>query len=151
MTEKLTTEEIIEYLNKCNDREASVVVVWKVTEQKPYIVTVGDIVDIINRQHAEIDDARIGVKSYKGKYASAVKIARKLQTLVDEQQAEIERLQNDLAISRKETKRYATRRAEAIKEFAERLKERLKGNGGLYCVTTMNAKIDILVKEMVGK
>lgn len=42
-------------------------------------------------------------------------------------------------------------RAEAIKEFAERLKEHLKGNGGLYCVTTMNAKIDILVKEMVGE
>ena len=41
-------------------------------------------------------------------------------------------------------------KAEAIKEFADRLKEHLKGNGGLYCVTTMNAKIDNLVKEMVG-
>ena len=42
-------------------------------------------------------------------------------------------------------------RAEAIKEFAKRLKERLKGNGGLFCVTTMNAQIDNLVKEMVGE
>ena len=41
---------------------------------------------------AEIEDARIGVKSYKGKYESAVKTTRELQTLVDEQQAEIERL-----------------------------------------------------------
>lgn len=40
-------------------------------------------------------------------------------------------------------------RDEAIKEFADRLKEHLKGNGGLFCVTTMNAKIDNLVKEMV--
>ena len=41
-------------------------------------------------------------------------------------------------------------KAEAIKEFAERLKEHLKGYGGLYCVTTMNVHIDNLVKEMVG-
>ena len=91
---------------------------------------------------------------------------------VIEQQAEIERLQEEIGSLNKS---YPCRvdvgnsclvyarslddydnligniSAEAIKEFAERLKEHLKGNGGLYCVTTMNAKIDILVKEMVGK
>lgn len=42
-------------------------------------------------------------------------------------------------------------KSEAIKEFAERLKEHLKGNGGLFCVTTMNVQIDNLVREMVGE
>ena len=41
-------------------------------------------------------------------------------------------------------------RAKAIKEFAERFKNSLKGYGGLYCRTTMNVRIDNLVKEMVG-
>ena len=59
-----------------------------------YLSIKSDILDLINRQQAELEDARIGVKSYKGKYESAVKTAKELQTLVDEQQAEIERLKN---------------------------------------------------------
>ena len=34
---------------------------------------------------------------------------------------------------------------------AERFKNSLKGYGGLYCRTTMNVRIDNLVKEMVGE
>ena len=74
--------------------------------------------------------------------------------LIKQQQAEIEKLQIRLRKERHQfadlSKMYSEIRAEAIKEFAERLKEHLKGNGGLYCVTTMNAKFDNLVKEMVG-
>ena len=96
--------------------------------------------DQINEQIEEIEEARIGVKSYKGKYESASKTAKELQTVIAEKEAEIERLLQKLQQPQ----------AEAIKEFAERLKNRLKGNGGLLCVTTMNIQIDNLVKEMVG-
>ena len=88
--------------------------------------------------------------------------------LINRQKEEIERLQNDAAIARKEAERFkssyfvvgvrggATHRLmeiirlmehDAIKEFAERLKERIyiKKDKGLYF-----EKIDALVKEMVG-
>jgi hypothetical protein len=80
--------------------------------------------------------------------------------LISSKNAEIERLQNDIAISRKETKRYATGRAEAIKVFVERMKEKASS-----CVASQNGheiyetkqysinavKLDILVKEMTGE
>lgn len=75
--------------------------------------------------------------------------------LINRQQAEIEKLtinMNAFGLGMKREKERAdTIRAEAIKEFADRLKEHLKGNGGLFCVTTMNAQIDNLVKEMVAE
>lgn len=54
-TSRMTDKEKIRYLNKCEDREQTVVVIWKVTEQKPDKITIGDVVDIINRQQAEIE------------------------------------------------------------------------------------------------
>ena len=41
-------------------------------------------------------------------------------------------------------------KAEAIKEFADRLKGYLISSGGLYSVITTIKEIDNLVKEMVG-
>ena len=80
------------------------------------------------------------------------------EAYIKNQQAEIERLKEEIEIRNQKrasifeiSNAYERGRAEAIKEFAERLKEHLKGNGGLYCVTTMNAKIDNLVKERVGE
>ena len=70
-------------------------------------------------------------------------------SLINRQKAEIERLENSLAISKKETKRYAQKRAEAIKEFAERLKFNVTGIP--WCeYGPVHREIDNLVKEMVG-
>ena len=76
--------------------------------------------------------------------------------LINRQQAEIERLSN----SAKQWEYTAkglfigkqTAKAEAIKEFAERLKEKLHLNGvvmGSNCAIVEDTDIDNLVKEMV--
>ena len=83
-------------------------------------------------------------------------------SLINRQQAEIERLKNGLAISQKETKRilvtkggrgYGKTKAEAIKEFAERLKKLARPFPFFIieavCGVTVT-DIDNLVKEMVG-
>ena len=69
--------------------------------------------------------------------------------LINRQQAEIERLTETLDIYAVEFDlKYASVKAEAIKEFAERLKEKSKNNewNGTIC----GADIDNLVKEMKG-
>lgn len=43
---------------------------------------------------AEVEESRIVIQSYKGKYESAVKTAKELQTVIKEKDAEIERLLN---------------------------------------------------------
>jgi hypothetical protein len=63
-TSRMTDEEKIRYLNKCEDREQTVVVIWKVTEQKPDKITIGDVVDIINRQQATIKTLRNCVEQH---------------------------------------------------------------------------------------
>ena len=85
--------------------------------------------------------------------------------LINRQKAEIERLNKEISISHHllsdawrnieiQDKFYKTARAEAIKEFAERLKEHKHECGcnyrkkPVYAVT--EEKIDNLVKEMVG-
>jgi Fic family protein len=73
---------------------------------------------------------------------------------INRQQAEIERLQNDLAISRKETKRYATRRAEAIKEYKEKLREHAYLDSGITGFQEMVvdlSDIENIAEEMVGE
>ncbi len=52
----------------------------------------GNALDLINRQQAEIEDVRNGVKSYKGKYKSANKTAMELQDVIKKKDAEIETL-----------------------------------------------------------
>ena len=144
-------------------------------------ISINDIIALINRQQAEIDDARIGVKSYKGKYESAVKTARELQTLVDEQQAEIENLQKELAskglkyslLEREKAEDISgfvddlkLARAEAIKEFEDEVeyeilhKEYWKEhkdtsliwlNGYEQCMRDVRVMLKDKVKEMVGE
>ena len=90
----------------------------------------------------EIDDGCLHCPLYGSPAPECgMRLCRESLELHKSQQAEIERLQNDLVISRKETKRYATRRAEAIREFAERLKSEMY---------TVGFDIDNLVKEVVG-
>lgn len=90
----------------------------------------------------------------------AIKMREKTLRIVEEKDAEIERLQNGLAISKKETKRYITSykqtHAEAIREFAERLKAQaipVTGGRGFEGVNRMatNLLIDKIAKEMKGE
>lgn len=67
--------------------------------------------------------------------------------------AEIERLKNDLAISKKVSKRYMTShkqvRTEVITEFAEKLKRRFNvWNNAMYSETTVQSIITKVTKEM---
>jgi hypothetical protein len=83
-----------------------------------------------------------------------------LINIVKSQKAEIERLEIRLKKERRQfealSKMYSEIRAEAIKEFAERLKVKQAFhycvNGETIEITDMiNATIDNLVKEMVGE
>ena len=120
----MTDKEIIKALECCTGDE------WDICDKCPY-------------------------QKYKTGRGCTYHILRDTFDLINRQQAEIERLQIRLRKERHQFedlgKMYSEIRAEAIKEFAERLKKHLKGYGGLYCVTTMNTHIDNLVKEMVGE
>jgi hypothetical protein len=148
---KLTPEEIKKALECCasgkNCEECSL------NCKAP---TSKDILDLINRQQAEIEDARICVSSYINKYKSAVKTAKELQRVIAEKEAEIERLtinMNAFGLGMKQEKERAdTIRAEAIKEFAEKLKNKKKLTlWGIHNHNNFFHFIDNLVKEMVGE
>ena len=84
----------------------------------------------------------------------SVKLARNTLDLINYQQAEIERLSKkneELAEILSDTIRirYAEAKAEAIKEFAERLQQRTRPTLE-YCEVVLGSDIDNLVKEMVG-
>jgi hypothetical protein len=115
--------------------------------------------DLINRQQAELSDARIGVKSYKGKYESAVTAAKELLIVVAEKESVIERLKKaNEGYAELERGRYVTGykkiRDEAIRYFTDRLKEKKQsicvGHGVTECVVSVY-DINNLVKEMVGE
>ena len=109
--------------------------------------------EIINAWNEEIHLANYVNEAYRN--CVAVSLIEETVKFLEHQQAEIERLQSRLKKERHQfedvAKMYDVIKAEAIKEFAERLKNSLKGYGGLYCLTTMKVRIDNLVKEMVGE
>lgn len=72
-----------------------------------------------------------------------VKRGRDTLDLINRQQAEIERLQNENKQFADIGKMYSEIKSEAIKEFAERLKPKLSVYDEVY--------VDNLVKEMVGE
>jgi 7-keto-8-aminopelargonate synthetase-like enzyme len=129
MTDKLTDEQIIKALECCNSTERG-----RCLNKCPYYnysasctqSMINDALDLINRK-----DKRIA-----------------------ELQAENDRLQKaikvqDIMIEQQDYK-LKTAKSEAIKEFAERLKEKAYINN--YCVYVVtNDEIDNLVKEMVGE
>lgn len=97
--------------------------------------------DLINRQQKENENLEyklLGVMHFVDKWLSGAEL----------EQDEVNRADT---MREKTLQIVETAKTNAIKEFAKRLKKRLKGNGGLYSVTTMNAQIDNLVKEMVGE
>jgi SMC interacting uncharacterized protein involved in chromosome segregation len=130
--------------------------------------------DLINRQQAEIENyshnvkqlvsdirnyqidlqaMRISANSFKSKYKSAINTAKELQTVIKEKDAEIETLKAEQMMA----DGYADAlveitKAEAIKEFAERLKYDMVPNiDDTYIESFVEEYIDNLVKEMVGE
>jgi hypothetical protein len=152
MTEKLTPEEIKKALECIQPRI--------LTEKER--MAIENALDLINRQQAEVEEMHKRVMRLDSEREEWSRSATTEKLKNIELQAEIERLQNDLAISRKETKRYATRRAEAIKEFAEKLKDYLRKQPKWSCrrekydnvgftYDDVFFGIDKVVKEMVGE
>lgn len=128
--------------------------------------------DLINRQKEELESIRLSLglinkRKYYRKFVDEVfrkQKGKELSTpdfdyiyeLYFKQQAEIERLEEDSKRLKKVQMQlddlcimHRTIRAEAIKEFAERLKERARPTAE-FCEVVLGADIDNLVKEMVG-
>ena len=121
--------------------------------------------DLINRQKAEIEALIAGqetLQKYRDEEINRLEIELKATSgAALSYKAEIERLQNDLStwkdIAHRETSYVSIAKAEAVKEFAERLKNYYIKNkiydkpnahtliGFLFC------QIDNLVKEMAGE
>jgi hypothetical protein len=104
--------------------------------------------NLVNAQESELE-------AYSHNVRAMTNNIREYQKALEEANADIKKLMKDkyrlLKAYRQLEDYFIIAKSKAIKEFADRLKEHLKGNGGLYCVTTMNAQIDNLVKEMVGE
>lgn len=101
--------------------------------------------DLINRQQAEIESITEKFNCQQTVYADLSKI-------IKDKNAEIERLKNECFCIANERDAIAdclnTAAAEAIKEFAERLKK--QSFTALYHKMVLSNDIDNLVKEMVG-
>ena len=101
------------------------------------------IVEVL--EHCVGDDCG-GCPNLATEYCATPKLLYKdIIALINRQQAEIERLQK--LLDDKCDRCIARDRAEAIKEFAERLKEKK----GIYNTFASERIIDNLVKEMVGE
>lgn len=111
-----------------------------------------DALSLINRQKVDYEDLQEQFRHLDIE-------CERLEKANESQKAEIERLQNDLAQTEDAYKTvhemngaYARKidfaKAEAIKEFAERLKEKATQGGAFGYVDCY--EIDNLVKEMVG-
>ena len=133
----MTDNEIIKALECCvNDTDH--LVSYCDGNGKKHKITIKDIADLINRQKAEIESLKIANE--------------KLYDANKSQEAEIEKLtinMNAFGLG------MISARADAVKEFAERLKKRgypFSINGNPCSLLVSEDEIDILVKEfMEGK
>lgn len=109
-----------------------------------------DAIDLINRQKAELQKAKAELKETTEKFNCQQYVYADLSDIIKDKNAEIEKLQTDYSSMQstlaKMSMGVAEAKAEAIKEFAERLKPML--GFGRY---TSYEDIDNLVKEMVGE
>ena len=154
---KMTDEQIIKALECCIKHDCDECCLIDYSNDADVCQTkhMKETLDLINRQQAEIEKLSVELvgmrgscNSYKMHYDNAkieIESLKADKIIAERHEKDARELYKDVVIQLK------TAKSEAIKEFAERLKEHLKGNGGLFCVTTMNAKIDNLVKEMVGE
>ena len=98
------------------------------------IEPIKDALDLINRQKAEIERL---TNAYK-------QCAWERDTFLDERNSQIERIRELTRVVY--DKEISEAKAEAIKEFAERLKEQFSENK--YILPSVNISVDNLVKEM---
>ena len=104
---------------------------------------------------AETEDACVLCPLHDERWCVSIRNNATLD-LINRYEAEIERLENSLAISKKETKRYVanyeTIKADAVKEFAEKLKQCMDTYADDWCWIEMSQisfeeMVDLLVKE----
>ena len=129
----MTDNEIIEGLKTIQFNSYSTTVHW----------TIDGAIDLINRQQAEIERLNVNLVGMRGACNS-------YKMHYDNAKAAIERLHTENNQFADIGKMYSEIRAEAIKEFAERLKKKYE----FYIVCdwrTLNGEIDDLVKEMLGE
>lgn len=114
--------------------------------------------DLINRQQSKVENLKVENQSLRS-------AANSFKMHYEEAQAEIEKLnaENMLTISERNAfrtsfyevlKQLKTAKSEAIKEFAERLKENYFPSIDSYCTirnVVLTTDIDNLLKEMVGE
>jgi ribosomal protein L9 len=128
----MTDVEIIEALKRCTSDDEHAC--NNCPSHKTQCVNLmKETLDLINRQQAELEDARNAVKSFKSKYKNALGVVR-------EKQQVIESFTNI-------GKMYSEIKSEAIKEFAERM-EAMSEYG---TINVSPHQLDNLVKEMVGE
>ena len=142
----LTDEDIIKFLNEADGLEH--ISICCMPDKGEYIafVSVTDIVDIINRQQEKIE-------YMQGEREALLEDIQVSSNQVIEQQAEIEKLtinMNAFGLGMKREKERAdTIKAETIKEFADKLKEKI-GDSHFQNYGLAILEIHDLVKEMVG-
>ena len=183
----MTDNDIIKALECCVNKHE-----WFVSycdgDGNKHHITIKDILDLINRQKAEIEELKIGAglrnnRKYYRKFVDEVFQKEKgndllypdfdyIYQLYFEQKAEIESLKNELDLRPPISASYlfkmadldemitrvvsvegeftAQIRAEAIKEFAERLKGAKQYSIERHENIVPVAVIDWIVKEMVG-
>lgn len=100
----MADKEIIKALDYCKDCYANINI---------------DIIDLINRQHTEIEGLNNDLRIWKD-------------------------------IARRETEYVKIAKVEAVKEFAERLKDESFEDKGYYYDIVLVTDIDDVLKEMVG-
>lgn len=116
----------------------------------------GKALDLINRQKAELQKAKAELKETTEKFNCQQYVYADLSDIIKDKNAEIEKLQADYSSMQstlaKMSMGVAEAKAEAIKEFAEKVKATQRELfNNIYSTTAWNAVIDNLVEEMVGE
>lgn len=111
----------------------------------------GEVLDLVNRQNAEIKRLKTENKDISEQFRILDVECERLEKANEKQKAEIERLNSPYEMQVEASKKLENSiKAEAVKEFAERLKEK-EFASGVFGSSYCREKIDNLVKEMVGE
>ena len=175
----MTDAEIIKALECCTTKGAkcSDCPAFKKVDRSDCKKYFSGALDLINRQQAEIErleSVLLGVMHFVDKWLDDVELEQdeinrastmreKTLQIVEQQQSEIDRLKNDNEILSKnadtafqdglnETQDlYAEQVFEAVKEFAEHLKEKWSNNDYYSPDVDFDEFVDNLLKEIVGE
>ena len=112
------------------------------------------VLDLINRQKEEIERLKTENKDISEQFRILDVECERLEKANEKQKAEIERLNSPYEMQVEASKKLENSiKAEAVKEFAERLKKKAVMVRGYFIVRFLidTYSIDNLVKEMVGE